>query len=82
MGAISRLERQHMFLFRSVKNVRGTDLQLAQAPVRLRRLGLSLKEAARKIGVDEDTFLRRERGDWKPRKSQYAVEAFLALPCQ
>ena len=47
-----------------------------------RRLGLSLKEAALKIGVDEDTFLRWDRGDWKPRKSQYAVEAFLALPCQ
>ena len=82
MGAVSRLERQSMFLFRSVKNVRRTNLRLAQASVRLRRLGLSLKATARKIGVDEHTVLRWERGDGKPRKSQYAVEAFWALPCQ
>jgi DNA-binding XRE family transcriptional regulator len=46
-----------------------------------RRLGLSLREAARKIGVDQGTFLRWERGEWKPRMSQNAVETFLALPC-
>ncbi len=47
-----------------------------------RRLGLSLREAARKIGVDQGTLLRWESGEWKPRLSQDAVETFLALPCR
>jgi transcriptional regulator with XRE-family HTH domain len=44
-----------------------------------RKLGLSLKDAARKIGVDEGTFLRWERGEWKPRRSQEALRRFLDL---
>ena len=44
-----------------------------------RRLGLSLREAARKIGVDQGTLIRWESGEWKPRRSQDAVETFLAL---
>ena len=47
-----------------------------------RKLGLSLREAARKVGVDQGTFLRWERGEWKPRESQNAVEIFLALSCR
>jgi DNA-binding XRE family transcriptional regulator len=43
-----------------------------------RRLGLTLKEAARSIGVDEGTFHRWETGEWKPRMSQEAVRIFLA----
>jgi DNA-binding transcriptional regulator YiaG len=44
-----------------------------------RKLGLPAKEAARRLGVDEGTFLRWESGEWKPRKSGSVVEAFLAL---
>ena len=44
-----------------------------------RRLGLSFRAAASKIGVDEGTFRRWESGEWKPRMSGNAVESFLAL---
>jgi transcriptional regulator with XRE-family HTH domain len=44
-----------------------------------RRLGLSLRAAADRIGVDEGTFRRWESGEWKPRMSGDAVESFLAL---
>jgi transcriptional regulator with XRE-family HTH domain len=44
-----------------------------------RALGLSIKRAAKKIGVDEGTFSRWERGDWKPQKSGDTVRKFLAL---
>ena len=42
-----------------------------------RMLGLSLKQAAQLVGVDEGTFLRWERGEWKPRMSGPAIERFL-----
>jgi DNA-binding transcriptional regulator YiaG len=31
-----------------------------------RELGWSIKEAAKRIGVDEGTFSRWENGEWKP----------------
>lgn len=43
-----------------------------------RRLGLTIEDAARLAGVDEGTFRRWETGEWKPKKSQKAVQAFLA----
>ncbi|MBX9576410.1 MAG: helix-turn-helix domain-containing protein [Caulobacteraceae bacterium] len=43
-----------------------------------RRLGLSIKRAAIISGVDEGTFRRWERGDWKPQpRSLSLIEAFL-----
>jgi hypothetical protein len=43
-----------------------------------RKLGLTIAEAAKLIGVDEGTFGRWERGDWKPRNSHAAVRRFLS----
>ncbi len=45
-----------------------------------RRLGLTIKKAAEKAGVDEGTFAQWERGTWKPRLSGKVVQGFLALP--
>jgi DNA-binding transcriptional regulator YiaG len=42
-----------------------------------RRLGLSVKKAAKKIGVDEGTFSRWERGTWKPRRCSELIGRFL-----
>jgi transcriptional regulator with XRE-family HTH domain len=42
-------------------------------------LGLSIKNAAKLIGVDEGTFGRWERGEWVPRMSGPAVEMFLGM---
>ena len=42
-----------------------------------RELGLSVKEVAGSLGVDEGTVSRWESGDWKPRKSGRAVQTFL-----
>jgi DNA-binding XRE family transcriptional regulator len=50
-----------------------------QIAAQRRRLGLSSRAAAAKIGVDEGTFRRWESGEWKPRMSGKAVETFLAL---
>jgi DNA-binding XRE family transcriptional regulator len=41
-----------------------------------RALGLSIKQAAKLVGVDEGTFRRWENGAWKPRMSGKAVERF------
>jgi transcriptional regulator with XRE-family HTH domain len=49
-----------------------------QIASRRRELGISIKEAAKRLGVDEGTFGRWESGEWKPRMSQKAVEQFLA----
>jgi transcriptional regulator with XRE-family HTH domain len=43
-----------------------------------RRLGLSFREVADLLGVDEGTVSRWESGEWKPRMSQEAVQSFLA----
>ena len=40
-------------------------------------LGLTLRDAALLIGVDEGTLARWERGEWKPRMSKAKVDAFL-----
>lgn len=42
-----------------------------------RALGLTIKEAAERVGVDEGTFARWESGEWKPRRSEEKVESFL-----
>ncbi len=44
-----------------------------------RELGLSIKQAADLLEVDEGTFGRWERGDWNPRMSGRLVQRFLAL---
>jgi hypothetical protein len=44
-----------------------------------RQLGLSIKQAAARLGVDEGTFNRWENGSWKPRMSGSIVQRFLAL---
>jgi hypothetical protein len=44
-----------------------------------RCLGLPIKKAAARTGVDEGTFPRWEDGTWKPRMSQQAVREFLSL---
>lgn len=54
----------------------------AQIAAKRRELGLSIKEAAKRICVDEGTFGRWESGEWKPRKSKRAVLEFLALSDQ
>lgn len=41
------------------------------------RLGLSVKAAAARVGVDEGTFGRWERGEWEPRMSGDKVQRFL-----
>lgn len=51
-----------------------------QIAAQRRRLGLTLKEASRMIGVDESTLQHWETGEWKPRMSKEAVRQFLALP--
>ena len=43
------------------------------------RLGLSIEAAAKILGIDEGTFGRWERGEWKPRLSGKAVERFFAM---
>jgi DNA-binding XRE family transcriptional regulator len=43
-----------------------------------RELGLPTKQAAKLVGVDEETFRRWESGEWKPRMSQAKVDRFLA----
>jgi DNA-binding XRE family transcriptional regulator len=50
-----------------------------QIAAKRRELGLSIKEAAKRIGVDEGTLGRWESGEWKPRLSQNVVARFLAL---
>jgi DNA-binding XRE family transcriptional regulator len=50
-----------------------------QIAAQRRRLGLTLKEASRSIGVDEGTFHRWETGEWKPRMCKEEVQQFLAL---
>jgi transcriptional regulator with XRE-family HTH domain len=42
-------------------------------------LGLSIDQAAKLLGVDEGTFRRWERGEWKPRLSSEIVDQFLAM---
>lgn len=43
-----------------------------------RRKGLSIANAARRIGVDEGTFGRWESGEWKPQpRSWQTIEEFL-----
>jgi hypothetical protein len=44
-----------------------------------RRLGLTISQAAQKIGADESTFRRWESGEWKPRLSGDAVRRFLQM---
>jgi len=46
---------------------------------RRRELGLTISQAAERIGVDEGTFRRWESGEWKPRLSGDAVDRFLKL---
>ena len=48
-----------------------------QIATKRRRLGLSFREAADLLGVDEGTVSRWESGEWKPRMSQEAVQSFL-----
>src|SRR6185312_15956348 len=47
-----------------------------------RALGLSVKRAAIQIGVNEGTFARWERGEWKPLKSDALVRRFLEIPIE
>jgi DNA-binding XRE family transcriptional regulator len=44
-----------------------------------RKLGLTISQAAQRIGVDEGTFRRWECGEWKPRLSADAVGRFLKM---
>jgi len=45
-----------------------------------RRRGLSIDRAAEVMGVDEGTFGRWERGEWKPQsQSMRAISNFLGL---
>jgi transcriptional regulator with XRE-family HTH domain len=53
-----------------------------QIATKRRRLGLSFREVAHLLGVDEGTVSRWESGEWQPRRSEQAVETFLALRCQ
>jgi transcriptional regulator with XRE-family HTH domain len=48
-----------------------------QIAAKRRRLGLSFREVADLLGVDEGTVSRWESGEWKPRMSQEAVQSFL-----
>lgn len=44
-----------------------------------RRRGIRIDQAAELVGVDEGTWRRWERGEWKPtRRTAAAVETFLA----
>ena len=51
-----------------------------QIATKRRSLGLSFREVADLLGVDEGTVSRWESGEWKPRMSQQAVQSFLARP--
>src|SRR6202042_62719 len=42
-----------------------------------RELGLSIKKAAERLGVDEGTFSRWERGHGEPRISGSAIQRFM-----
>jgi hypothetical protein len=44
-----------------------------------RRQGLTINQAAQKIGVDEGTFRRWESGEWKPRLLGDTVGRFLSI---
>ena len=44
-----------------------------------RKLGLTISQAAEKIGVDPGTFRRWERGEWKPRLLGHAARRFLDI---
>lgn len=47
-----------------------------------RRRGVGVKVAAPLIGVDEGTWLRWERGEWKPMQHAVAkIDVFLRLSC-
>jgi transcriptional regulator with XRE-family HTH domain len=48
-----------------------------QIATKRRSLGLSFREVADLLGVDEGTVSRWESGEWKPRMSQEAVQSFL-----
>jgi transcriptional regulator with XRE-family HTH domain len=48
-----------------------------QIATKRRRLGLSFREVADLLGVDEGTVSRWESGEWKSRKSRRAVQTFL-----
>ena len=50
-----------------------------QIAAKRRELGLSIEQAAKLTGVDEGTFGRWERGEWKPRMSAEAVSGFLGF---
>ena len=50
-----------------------------QIAAQRRRLGWPIKKAAAQVGVDEGTFARWERGDWKPRQSREVVRRFLEI---
>ena len=43
------------------------------------QLGFSIRDAAKVLGVDEGTFGRWERGEWKPRLSGAVVTRFLEM---
>ena len=61
-----------------------TPRTLAEAlVVERRRRGLPVKRAAAEIGVDEGTWLRWERGEWKPTALTLpAIDRFLGLACK
>jgi transcriptional regulator with XRE-family HTH domain len=49
-----------------------------------RELGLSIDEAAQRIGVDEGTLGRGERDEWKPKRASESLDRFfemVPLPC-
>jgi transcriptional regulator with XRE-family HTH domain len=48
--------------------------------LKIRRcLGMTSRDAARLIGVDQDTLLKWERGEWRPtRRTRLKLERFLA----
>ncbi len=46
-----------------------------------RRRGLSVERAAREVGVDPGTWLRWERGEWRPtRPAKVMLAQFLPMP--
>jgi DNA-binding XRE family transcriptional regulator len=45
-----------------------------------RQLGLSFKQVADLLGVDEGSVAHWESGEWKPRMSATEVRKFLTLP--
>jgi hypothetical protein len=55
-------------------------LAVGQPIAERRRRGLSIKRAAGEVGVDEGTWLRWERRDWKSmRLTTPAIDRFLVL---